>query len=272
MEREINSAEVFSRPLGRTGLKVARLGISSGYQAPAAAFEEAFERGINYFYWGWRRTPAMAEAIKNIAGSGRREKLVVAIQSFSRSALLLEVFLARALRQTGLDRADVLLLGWHNSPPPERLMEKALRLGEKGLVRFIGLSGHNRRPFPRLAGDGRFDVFHLRYNAAHRGAEKDVFPLLPGSDRPGLVSFTATRWGQLVNPRRIPPGQPVPTAVDCYRFVLSQPDVDVCLTGPKNLSQARQSFEALDKGPLSPEEMDWMRLVGDHVHRTAGRF
>ena len=45
--------------LGRTGLKVARLGISSSFGAPAAAFEEAFEAKFpgkqpaicaNYFY------------------------------------------------------------------------------------------------------------------------------------------------------------------------------------------------------------------------------
>jgi hypothetical protein len=36
----------FNEPvvLGRTGLKVGRLGIASGYKAPAAAIEEAYER------------------------------------------------------------------------------------------------------------------------------------------------------------------------------------------------------------------------------------
>ena len=38
--------------LGRTGLRVGRLGISSSFDAPAMAFEEAFERGCNYYTWG----------------------------------------------------------------------------------------------------------------------------------------------------------------------------------------------------------------------------
>ncbi|NIM10988.1 MAG: hypothetical protein GTO45_03290 [Candidatus Aminicenantes bacterium] len=38
--------------LGRTGLKTGRLGISSSFGAPAQAFEEAFEKGCNYFTWG----------------------------------------------------------------------------------------------------------------------------------------------------------------------------------------------------------------------------
>ncbi len=46
--------------LGRTGLKVRRLGMGSSYGAPAAAYEEAFERGCNYFYWGALRRGGMA--------------------------------------------------------------------------------------------------------------------------------------------------------------------------------------------------------------------
>ena len=34
--------------LGRTGLRVGRLGLASSYGAPEAAFEEAFDRGCNY--------------------------------------------------------------------------------------------------------------------------------------------------------------------------------------------------------------------------------
>ena len=36
------------RVLGRTGLKVGRLGVACSYGAPTAAFEEAFEQGVNY--------------------------------------------------------------------------------------------------------------------------------------------------------------------------------------------------------------------------------
>jgi hypothetical protein len=44
------------RTLGLTGLEVGRLGIAASYGVPAKAFEEAFERGCNYFYWGSRRS------------------------------------------------------------------------------------------------------------------------------------------------------------------------------------------------------------------------
>ena len=60
--------------LGRTGIKVGRLGIASGYGAPTATIEEAFERGCNYFTWGTvikGYKPEMRQALKNIVAKGR---------------------------------------------------------------------------------------------------------------------------------------------------------------------------------------------------------
>ena len=35
--------------LGRSGLRVARLGLGASFAAPTASYEEAFARGVNYF-------------------------------------------------------------------------------------------------------------------------------------------------------------------------------------------------------------------------------
>lgn len=256
--------------LGRTGLKVGRLGISSSYGAPAAAFEEAFERGCNYFTWGTflrGRSPEMKKALRNILGQGRRDDLVLAMVTYAHSAVLTEFFLKRGLAAIGLDYADVLILGYFPKRPPQRVMDGALRLKEKGLVRFIGLTSHNRKLFPLLAEDGLIDILHIRYNAVHRGAETDIFPHINGDNRPGIVSFTATCWQQLLKSRKMPPGQTPPTAADCYRFVLSHPGVDVCMTGPRTLDQMRANLQALAAGPMSALELERMRIIGDAIHR-----
>ncbi|MBU0513385.1 MAG: aldo/keto reductase, partial [Proteobacteria bacterium] len=178
--------------------------------------------------------------------------------------------LQKGLRALSLDQADVLLLGWHNKPPSQKIMDRAQALRDQGLVRFLGLSGHNRRLFPRLADDGVFDLFHVRYNAAHRGAETEVFPhlaTLPDQERPGVVTYTATRWGQLMKAKRMPPGEPPARAPDCYRFALSHPAVDVAVCGPKNMDELHEDLQALDRGPLSPEEMARMHRIGDYLHQ-----
>ena len=149
----------FSEPvvLGKTGLKVGRLGIASGYKAPAAAVEEAFERGCNYFTWGTvikGYVPGMREALKSIVAKGQRDKLVLAAFTYAHSNLLTERLLARGLRSAGLDHADVLILGYFSRKPPRRLIEGAMLMKKKGLVRFVGLSSHNRKMLGELAGRG----------------------------------------------------------------------------------------------------------------------
>ena len=138
---------------------------------------------------------------------------------------------------------------------------------KRGMFRFLALSSHNRRLFPKLAEEDIFDIFHIRYNAAHRGAESETFSYLEGDNRPGIVSYTATRWGQLLQEKNMLPGESAPTASDCYRFVLSHPAVDVCMTGPKNLQQMREALRTLDLGPLGGDELERMRKIGDHIRR-----
>jgi predicted aldo/keto reductase-like oxidoreductase len=261
------------RLLGATGLTVGPLGVAASYGAPAHAFEEAFDKGCNYFYLGsGRHRSGMKRAIRNLCGRGQREKLVVAIQSYARYGVLTEKFFRSSLRSMGLERADIFILGWHNRRPSERLVDRALAMKENGLFRFLGMSGHNRGLFPQMAGDGKFDLFHIRYNAAHRGAEEETFPYLTDGTRPGIVSYTATRWGHLLNPKKMPPEESVPASSDCYRFALTNPAVDVCLCGPRTISQMRQALEALEPGPLAVEDLARMKRIGDFIRNTHKRF
>jgi aryl-alcohol dehydrogenase-like predicted oxidoreductase len=260
--------------LGRTGLEVGRLGVASGYGAPGTALEWACERGVNYIFWGSRRGESFGAALKRLRP--QRERFVLVIQSYTRVARLLSWSLERALRTLSFDYTDVLLLGMWNKPVPPRILEAACRLRERGLVRFLAVSTHNRKLVPRIAAGHEFDVVHFRYNAAHPGAEQDIFPHVPPSaDRPGMVSFTATGvrsllgkgplQGFLPGTRRLPKSERVPTAADCYRFVLTRPEVDVCLTGPANAAQMQEALEALRRGPMSEDELAWMRRVGRAV-------
>lgn len=255
--------------LGRTGLRVGRLGVASGYWAPADAIELAFEHGCNYFTWGTfirGRSPHMAEAIRRIVANGQRDRLVLGMFSYAHQAFLTEAFLVRGLKAVGLERADVLLLGYFSRRPSQSVIDGALRLREKGLVRFLGLSGHARALFPELRREGLFDVFHVRYSAVNSGAEVDAFPGLAGEDRPGVVTFTATAWGGLLRAKGMPAGESPLAAADCYRFSLSHPGVDVCMMGARSADQARENLRALDLGPLGAEEMARARRIGDHLY------
>jgi aryl-alcohol dehydrogenase-like predicted oxidoreductase len=258
--------------LGRTGLKVGRLGIASGYWAPPEAIELAFERGCNYLTWGTfirGRSPHLREAVRRIVANGQRDRLALAMFSYAHMPAFTEALFVRGLKAIAIERADVLVLGYFSKTPSRRIIDGALRMKEKGLVRFIGLSGHNRRLFAQLRREGVIDVFHIRYSAVHSGAERDAFPALGGDDRPGVVAFTAGAWGKLLDPRKMPPGETPPPAADCYRFALSHPAVDVCMVGARTVAQMREDLEALERGPLEPAEMARLRRIGDHIYGKA---
>jgi aryl-alcohol dehydrogenase-like predicted oxidoreductase len=255
--------------LGRTGLSVGRLGISSSYSAPAEAYEEAFEKGCNYFHMGSfikGRSKEMIKAIRHITEKGKRDELAVAMYDYTHSPLIGQKHFMKGLRKMGLEYVDELMLGYYSSLPRRSIINWAIRLKEKGLARHIGVSRHNRKVFAELLKDGIVDVYHVRYNAVNSGAEQDVFPLLPAENKPGIAAYTATRWGQLLKEKKMPPGEKPLTAPECYRFVLSHPSVDLCMTGARNLAMMRENLETLEQGPLTGDEMDRIRRIGDFMY------
>jgi aryl-alcohol dehydrogenase-like predicted oxidoreductase len=256
------------RILGKTGLPVSRLGLAGGYGVPAAAVERAFhEYGVNYFYWSSPRRGGMRDGLRNLVKTNRKD-IVIVLQSYDHLGLTVRRSVIKGISALGVDHADVVLLGWHNWYPPGKIIREVAELKDEGKVRFVGMSGHNRKLFGEIAraDDSPIDIFMVRYNAAHRGAEKEIFPYLSGDKRPGLTTYTATRWGKLLNPKKMPPGQPPLTASECYRFVLSDPHVDLCMMGPATEAQMVEGLTALAKGPLSTKEIERVRKIGDYVH------
>ncbi|OJY16174.1 MAG: hypothetical protein BGO98_05005 [Myxococcales bacterium 68-20] len=258
------------RFFGKTGLMVGRLGLGSSYGLPGREVERAFDHGVNFFLWGSRRRRDFGLGVRNLARTNR-EDIVVAVQTYTRMASLMEWSVDRALRSLRTDYVDVLCLAWWNGPTPRRIVDAALELRAKGKVRSLMVSCHHRPTFETFIADPSFDALMLRYNAAHPGADREVFPLLGGPNRPGVVGFTATRWGTLLDPRLVPSTEPAPRASDCYRFAMTNPYVDVTLTGPKNAAELDEALCALARGPMDQAELAWMRRVGAHVRDATAK-
>jgi aryl-alcohol dehydrogenase-like predicted oxidoreductase len=207
----------------------------------------------------------MKQAIRRLARK-QREKMVIALQTYDPTGLVLGRTFTQGLRALAIDYADVLILGMRNGPIPQRILDKAVELKERGLAKHLCVSAHDRSAYRRHLEARIFDLIMVRYNAAHRGADRDVFPLLGETGRPGVICYNATRWGHLFDPRWMPEGARRPDPTDLYRYALSNPNIDMVLTAPETFEQLRQNVKTLSMGPVTEEERTWLETIGDHVH------
>lgn len=134
-----------------------------------------------------------------------------------------------------------------------------------GIWTYVGFSGHKRHIILHMAQKWPvFDVLMVRYNAAHRGAEHEIFSHLDGKDRQGIVAFNALKHGAMLKrPRGWSESRPIPTARQCYRFVLSHPGMDLCLSGPSKFEHVKELVKIIEEGTMSPDELSYMREFGD---------
>lgn len=267
------------RPLGNTGLAITPLTLAMGAvrgaapKGPALApedVEHAFhEHGINGFLVPPRHT-ALIEGVRRLVASGHREELVL----IGVAGLPFGWSVARAWRRhveaLGVETLDVFLLGWIQGRwfLTGRTWKAMRRLQDDGRVRALGWSIHKRQLATRLAREFAPDVMMIRYNAAHRGAETDVFEPL-GATCPPILSYTATRWGRLL--------QPVPeagfdeglSAPDCYRFALSHPAVRTAMCAARSREELAEDVRGALRGPLSAGRLEAVCAFGDAVHASA---
>ena len=252
------------REMPKLGRRMFRLGLSGSFGLDEAGCREALER-IQYVFWS-PRMKGLTVALREVLARDRERYAVSAGPLLGYFPGAVRRAAESALRTLCVDYLDVFQLYWLGkmSAFTGAVQEEMVKLREEGKVRALGVSIHDRPRAGKLAEDPILDLLMIRYNAAHRGAEQEIFPHL-AKRRPMVVSYTATAWRRLLRAPRGWKGR-VPTAGDCYRFCLTSPYVDVVLTGPSSAAELRENLSALDMGPLSPEEMGFMQEFGQAVH------
>ncbi len=260
------------RDVPALGRRVFRLGLATNYGVEGVDLEWALEQGVNYVFW----TPKAREVTTSLKAAIKRDRESLIIACGPTTGYFggsIRRTCERLLKELGTEYIDVFQLFWlgRMSAWTSSTIDALVSLRESGKVRAIGVSIHDRKRAGKLAEDSPLDMLMIRYNAAHSGAEQDIFPNL-AKRKPAIVAYTATRWGGLL---KRPKGWngPVMTASDCYRFCLSNLHVDLVLTGPKNRRQLEENLSRLrEKGPLSEEENRWIRNFGQMVHKGSSRF
>ena len=138
-------------------------------------------------------------------------------------------------------------------------METAFKAREQGLVRFIGVTGHDWQVLHEALSTSLFDTVLCWYNCAMREPEGLVFPVA-AQQGTGVVLMSTARAGQLY----ARPGTPdAPDDVDFYRYVHSHPTVNVSLMGLRDVDRFRRTAEGLRrKLTLDEAEKDALEVYG----------
>ena len=244
------------------GNRVHRLGLACNFGIDDQEIQAALtERGLGMVFWTPRQKGEAA--LKQAMKRNRDGVVLVSGPTTAHWRGNLTRYVDKLLKRFEIEYLDVLMAFWvgvASTLSDARLREmEALRAS--GKVRAIGCSIHDRKRAGELGADSPLDLLMVRYNAAHPGAEEDIFPLL-SPDRPRIVlAYTATRWRKLLKRPKGWDG-PVMSAADCYRFCLTNPHVHAVLTGPKSLDMLDENLAGLRQGPLTTEEATWMRDFG----------
>jgi aryl-alcohol dehydrogenase-like predicted oxidoreductase len=271
-EEKIMMYELPKMILGRTGLTVTRLGIGGAYCQTPDGYRAALDCGVNYLDTARAYRDGDDERVVGQAIAGRRHEIVLATKSGRRDAAGAREELETSLRLLGTDYVDIWQLHYLNTQAereqalgPGGAMEAAIRAREQGLVRYIGVTGHDWAEVTQAVATGLFDTVLCWYNCAMVEPEELLFPqaVAQGS---GVVIMNATRTDKLLS------ADDVPAAEDFYRYVLSHPAVSLTVMGLRDPERFERIARALaERATLDSEERRQLEAYGAQM-RAAGRL
>lgn len=252
-----------ARPLGQTGLNVSPMGISGHYGLSKEGFIQAAEAGVNLFFWEPNYGPQTA-FYRSLAPSVK-ESFVTVCGSFEADPKLILRDIEYALRSQQIEQIKLFLIYWVRDW--ERLSDEVIELLERckheGKIHTYGMSTHQRSLAVRAIQE-QWDVVMVRHNAAHRGAEKQIFPMAQ-EHQTGLLTFNNLIYGRILKPPFEGVSGP-PQAIDCYRYSLSQPGVSACFSAPTTLEQLHHNLRILEDPVLSSDARSALQNWGDRVY------
>jgi hypothetical protein len=269
-------------PLGTSGLEVSPFCI--GIVEDPNTIAAAFEAGINFFfvsadmhwplYEGTRRGLAQL-----IAGAPAvRDAIVVAVVAYVTQPEFMWAPFEEVLDEVpALGRIDMTVAGGvyrHDSPVRAKVLAGHRAFRHTG-TRASGMSFHDRNAARDALDADQLDIAFVRYNPPHPGAREDLFPhVRPRGDgrRCLLYNFKST-VGHLDDAEYgkfgVSPEFWRPHITDYYRFALTEPALDGILCAPYTPAEVQGLADAMERGPLSDEDHQYLLDLGELVRGTA---
>lgn len=264
-DQEVNFGGIPTRVLGRTGERVAIVGMGGAHigaaddQEAIAILQEAVDEGMTFFDNAWDYGRGRCEELmgKALAG-GRREKVFLMSKNCNRDYQGSMQHLEESLRRLQTDYLDLWQFHEVNyQDAPARIfdeggMKAALEAKKAGKVRFIGFTGHKDIDLhaDMLRRSDEWDTCQMPINildAHYRSFQKNILPLC-NQRNIGAIGMKALAGGRLPNTLGI-------DASLCRRFSLTLP-ISTLVCGIQSRENLHQDL-AVARGftPLTQEEL-----------------
>jgi len=239
--------EIPKTVLGRTGLTVTRLGTGGAYCESADGYRKALDAGVNYMDTARAYRDGEDEKVIGTAIKGQRDRLILATKTNKRDAKNARIDLETSLRLLGVDYIDIYQLHHLNTKgerdqalAPGGALEMAQKARDEGLIRFIGVTGHDWVEIQHAVDTGFFDTVLCWYNCAMKTPEATVFPAADKHNT-GVVIMNASRNDRLFG------DSDAPSPEQFYRYVLSHRSVNLTIIGLRDVERFHRIAEALSE-------------------------
>ena len=251
------------RILGKTGLKVSRVGLGGipiqriDAASAKTLVHQLMDKGVNLI--DTARGYSISEEYLGEALEGIRDKFVLATKTMSRDKAGMAADIETSLRNFRTDYIDLYQV--HN-PSMEQLdqviaeggaLEALLEARAAGKIGHIGLTAHSTEVFARALTLDWVETIMFPYNIVEtqgealirEAAEKNV----------GFIAMKPMAGGALED------------ATLAMRFLMSNPDVTVAIPGMAAANEAEQNTAAVtDTAPLTDAELAEI----DRIRKTLG--
>ncbi len=283
-------------PLGRTGLKVSRLGFGCmrlpmtdggrvDREKVIPMLQRAVELGVNYFdtavgYCGGDSQRVLGEAMEDI-----RDQVVLSTKNHHYDKSDKQQWwqhLEDSLERLRTECIDIYNFHGMNYERYEQavtgddgLYQEMLKAKEQGLIRHICHSFHGSlESLKKCVDTGLFESVTLQYNLLDQrleegiayAAERGMGVVVMGPVGGGRLGYPSQKAQELV-------GQVKSTPELALRFVLSNPNVTLALSGMSNMQMLEENVETASKaGDLAQEDQDRIKAAVQERKELAGLY
>ena len=266
----MNQSSLPTAVLGRTGLKVTRLGYGSGHRKPMDnnqrnnILNAVLDSGINLIDTAISYGNS-EELIAKFIGH-RRSEYYIATKGHTWNRKGITESLHDSLRRLGTEYVDILQLHGPSVNECENgeLVQALNEMRKQGKVRWIGIS--TNLPHIRTFIDWNvFDIFQIPYSALERNHENFISIaanagagiLIRGGvalGEPGIGTGNTDQWANFEKAGLDELLEPAETRTAwMVRFTLSHPDTHTNIVGTTNTEHLNENVASIMKGPLSQD-------------------